>query len=134
MKKIIIAILAIVLAPTLSYAGSKAEVLHWWTSGGEAKALQVLKDDFAAQGGCDGLLPPGGGHRFRDACFACYTARPFTSVLCSDSPGCQLSPPRTDPISSARSHHLWIPALLSADPHCPTSRRCLRPLLLSAST
>ena len=51
MKKIIIAIFAMVLAPTISYAGSKAEVLHWWTSGGEAKALQVLKDDFAAQGG-----------------------------------------------------------------------------------
>ena len=43
MRKIIIAIMAMVLAPTLSYAGSKAEVLHWWTSGGEAKALQVLK-------------------------------------------------------------------------------------------
>ena len=28
-------------------AGGEAEVLHWWTSGGEAKALQVLKDDFA---------------------------------------------------------------------------------------
>ena len=51
MRKIIIAIIAMVLAPTLSYAGSKAEVLHWWTSGGEAKALQVLKDDFAAKGG-----------------------------------------------------------------------------------
>ena len=51
MKKLIIAIIAMVLAPTLSYAGSKAEVLHWWTSGGEAKALKVLKDDFAAKGG-----------------------------------------------------------------------------------
>ena len=28
-------------------AGGEAEVLHWWTSGGEAKALQGLKDDFA---------------------------------------------------------------------------------------
>ncbi|TPW27622.1 carbohydrate ABC transporter substrate-binding protein [Martelella alba] len=26
------------------------EVLHWWTSGGEAAALNVLKDDLAAQG------------------------------------------------------------------------------------
>ena len=45
MKKIIIAIIAMAIAPTLSYAASKAVVLHWWTSGGEAKALQVLKDD-----------------------------------------------------------------------------------------
>ena len=51
MKNLIIAIIAMVLTPTLSYAGSKAEVLHWWTSGGEAKALKVLKDDFAASGG-----------------------------------------------------------------------------------
>ena len=48
MKKIIIAILAMSLVPSLSYAGPKAEVLHWWTSGGEAKALKVFKDDFAA--------------------------------------------------------------------------------------
>ena len=34
-----------------TYAGGEAEVLHWWTSGGEAKALQVLKDDFAKKGG-----------------------------------------------------------------------------------
>ena len=39
MKKIIIAILAMSLVPSLSY-GPKAEVLHWWTSGGEAKALK----------------------------------------------------------------------------------------------
>jgi len=61
MRKIIIAIMAMVLAPTLSYAGSKAEVLHWWTSGGEAKALQVLKDDFAAKGGEWSDMPVAGG-------------------------------------------------------------------------
>ena len=61
MRKIIIAIIAMVLAPTLSYAGSKAEVLHWWTSGGEAKALQVLKDDFAAKGGMWSDMPVSGG-------------------------------------------------------------------------
>ena len=26
------------------------EVLHWWTAGGEAAALNVLKDDLANQG------------------------------------------------------------------------------------
>ena len=61
MRKIIIAIIAMVLAPTLSYAGSKAEVLHWWTAGGEAKALQVLKDDFAAKGGMWSDMPVSGG-------------------------------------------------------------------------
>ena len=36
--------------------------MHWWTSGGEAAALKVLKDDFAANGG-EGLDMPvtGGG-------------------------------------------------------------------------
>ena len=29
----------------------EAEVLHWWTSGGEAAALKVLKDDFGSNGG-----------------------------------------------------------------------------------
>ena len=43
MKKILIAIFAISLVPNISFAGPKAEVLHWWTSGGEAKALSVLK-------------------------------------------------------------------------------------------
>lgn len=28
----------------------KAEVIHWWVSGGEAKALKVLVDEFEAQG------------------------------------------------------------------------------------
>ena len=37
--------MGVTLSPAM--AGGEAEVLHWWTSGGEAKALQVLKDDFA---------------------------------------------------------------------------------------
>ena len=44
MKKVLIALFAISLVPNISFAGPKAEVLHWWTSGGEAKALSVLKD------------------------------------------------------------------------------------------
>ena len=51
MRKLIIALLTLSLVPNISIAGPKAEVLHWWTSGGEAKALQVLKDDFASGGG-----------------------------------------------------------------------------------
>ena len=80
MRKIIIAILAMVLAPTLSYAGSKAEVLHWWTSGGEAKALQVLKDDFAAKGGAWSDMPVAGGGG--DAAMQTLKAR----IVANDAP------------------------------------------------
>jgi glucose/mannose transport system substrate-binding protein len=44
-----------------AYAEPKIEVLHWWTSGGEAKALQVLKDEFAAKGGVWEDMPVAGG-------------------------------------------------------------------------
>ena len=61
MKKILIAIFAISLVPNISFAGPKAEVLHWWTSGGEAKALSVLKADFADKGGEWTDMPVAGG-------------------------------------------------------------------------
>ena len=41
--------------------GAQAEVLHWWTSGGEAAALKVLKDDFAKNGGEWKDMPVAGG-------------------------------------------------------------------------
>ena len=31
-------------------AAESIEVLHWWTSGGESKAVGVLKDDMQKQG------------------------------------------------------------------------------------
>ena len=38
------------LATSASLAtAADVEVLHWWTSGGEASALNVLRDDLAAQ-------------------------------------------------------------------------------------
>jgi glucose/mannose transport system substrate-binding protein len=41
---------------------SSVEVLHWWTSGGEAAALNVLKDDLEAQGiGWTDMPVAGGG-------------------------------------------------------------------------
>ena len=61
MKKVLIALFAISLVPNISFAGPKAEVLHWWTSGGEAKALSVLKADFAAKGGVWTDMPVAGG-------------------------------------------------------------------------
>ncbi len=41
---------------------NEVEVLHWWTSGGEAAALNVLKDDLASQGiGWQDMPVAGGG-------------------------------------------------------------------------
>ncbi len=44
-----------------AWAAGEAEVLHWWTSGGEAAALKVLKDDFARNGGTWRDMPVAGG-------------------------------------------------------------------------
>lgn len=53
-------VLALAL-PGAAIADGEAEVLHWWTSGGEAAALKVLKDDFAANGGVWTDMPVAGG-------------------------------------------------------------------------
>jgi glucose/mannose transport system substrate-binding protein len=43
-------------------AAQDVEVLHWWTSGGEAAALNVLKDDLSGQGiGWQDMPVAGGG-------------------------------------------------------------------------
>jgi len=44
-------------------AGGTVEVLHWWTSGGEAKAVGELKKSFESQGGTwiDSPIAGGGG-------------------------------------------------------------------------
>jgi glucose/mannose transport system substrate-binding protein len=60
---------ALLLASCLAIAGGSAhaggtvEVLHWWTSGGEAKAVGELKAAFEAQGGTwiDSPIAGGGG-------------------------------------------------------------------------
>ena len=41
---------AALLATTGMASAEDVEVLHWWTSGGEAAALNVLKEDVAAKG------------------------------------------------------------------------------------
>jgi len=61
MKRMLIALMVFALTPIVSFAGPKIEVLHWWTSGGEAAALKVLKDDFAANGGEWMDMPVTGG-------------------------------------------------------------------------
>ena len=42
-------------------AGPQAEVLHWWTSGGEAKSVAVLMEEFSANGGTWTDMPVAGG-------------------------------------------------------------------------
>ena len=42
-------------------AGPEAEVLHWWTSGGEARAVKTLVEEFQANGGKWIDMPVAGG-------------------------------------------------------------------------
>ncbi len=59
--------------PASSYAGGTVEVLHWWTSGGEAKAVGTLKEAFEKKGGTwiDSPIAGGGG----DAAMTALRAR-----------------------------------------------------------
>lgn len=53
--------LAFGLMASTAIAEPKVEVLHWWTSGGEAAAVKVLMDEFAANGGTWTDMPVAGG-------------------------------------------------------------------------
>ncbi|MFV3354104.1 ABC transporter substrate-binding protein [Aeromonas veronii] len=41
---------SVIALPSAPVAASLVEVLHWWTSGGEAKAVEVLKSEWTKQG------------------------------------------------------------------------------------
>lgn len=71
---------SLVSIPLNAYAGGEVEVLHWWTSGGEAKAVGELKSTFEAQGGkwIDSPIAGGGG----DAAMTALRAR----VMSGDPP------------------------------------------------
>ena len=59
-KKTMVA--AALLASTAMANAADVEVLHWWTSGGEAAALNVLKDDLQGQSiGWNDMPVAGGG-------------------------------------------------------------------------
>lgn len=59
-KKSLVA--AALLASTSMSQAADVEVLHWWTSGGEAAALNVLKEDLSGQGiGWTDMPVAGGG-------------------------------------------------------------------------
>ncbi|WP_439332099.1 ABC transporter substrate-binding protein [Paracoccus salsus] len=60
MKSVLAASTAVMLAGP-AMAQPTAEVLHWWTSGGEAKSVAVLQDQFKAEGGTWTDMPVAGG-------------------------------------------------------------------------
>ncbi|TCU15926.1 ABC transporter substrate-binding protein [Rhizobium sullae] len=57
------AVAAVMMAGTAAYAADVKEVqmLHWWTSGGEAAALNVLKEDLSKEGFAWKDVPVAGG-------------------------------------------------------------------------
>ncbi|MCC1481292.1 ABC transporter substrate-binding protein [Roseibaca sp. Y0-43] len=61
-------------------AEPQAEVLHWWTSGGEARAVAVLQEEFASRGGSWTDMPVAGGGG--DAAMTALRAR----VLAGNAP------------------------------------------------
>jgi glucose/mannose transport system substrate-binding protein len=67
---------AVLLATTSLVAAEDVEVLHWWTSGGEAAALNVLKDDLGTKsiGWVDMPVAGGGGEAAMTALRARVTA------------------------------------------------------------
>ncbi|WP_103256577.1 ABC transporter substrate-binding protein [Tabrizicola aquatica] len=66
---------ALVMTTSISFA-EDVEVLHWWTSGGEAAALNVLKDDLGTKsiGWVDMPVAGGGGEAAMTALRARVTA------------------------------------------------------------
>ncbi|MGB0785412.1 MAG: ABC transporter substrate-binding protein [Alphaproteobacteria bacterium] len=61
MKKTITTSLLALCTAGVAFAEPQAEVLHWWTSGGEAKSVAVLQEEFAANGGTWVDMPVAGG-------------------------------------------------------------------------
>lgn len=74
------ALSAFALTAGSAFAEPKAEVLHWWTSGGEAKAVAVLQQEFAQRGGTWTDMPVAGGGG--DAAMSALRAR----VLSGNAP------------------------------------------------
>ena len=70
----------VVAGTSLAHAEPQAEVLHWWTSGGEAKSVAVLQKEFASRGGKWTDMPVAGGGG--DAAMTALRAR----VLAGNAP------------------------------------------------
>ena len=51
-RQVCLATALVAVGPALASAQEmKAEVIHWWTSGGESAAVKVFADEFTAAGG-----------------------------------------------------------------------------------
>lgn len=61
MKTILATSVATFCCATIAVAEPRAEVLHWWTSGGEARAVSVLQEEFSSRGGTWTDMPVAGG-------------------------------------------------------------------------
>jgi glucose/mannose transport system substrate-binding protein len=61
MKKTLLQAAIVTLFATPAFAQQSVEVLHWWTSGGEAAALNVLKQTLEKQGVTWNDMPVAGG-------------------------------------------------------------------------
>lgn len=62
LKASLVATTAFVMAAGAAQAADEVEVLHWWTAGGEAGALNVLKEDLGTKGiGWKDMPVAGGG-------------------------------------------------------------------------
>ncbi|MBK1664345.1 sugar ABC transporter substrate-binding protein [Rhodospirillum rubrum] len=110
-----------IAAPKPAAAGGSVEVLHWWTAGGEAKAVSALKDQFEAEGGTwiDSPVAGGGG----DAAMTALRSR----VIAGNPPSAvQLKGPsiqewaaegvvaNLDDIAKAENWDKLLPALLKS--------------------
>lgn len=113
------ALAGLLAGPALATDQPTVEVLHWWTSGGEAAAARALKQDFEAHGGkwVDAPVAGGGG----DAAMTVLRSR----VLAGDPPGAvQLKGPSIanwaaegvladlDPVANAEHWNDKIPPVL----------------------
>ena len=69
MKTLLLGVAALTLVPNVSFAEQKVEVMHFWTSGGEAAALGFVKDKVTAGGVQweDAPIAGGGGDQAKTA-------------------------------------------------------------------
>jgi glucose/mannose transport system substrate-binding protein len=83
--------IALLAGSAPAVAGGTVEVLHWWTSGGEAKAMAELKNSFEAQGGewIDSPIAGGGGDPAMTALRARVVAGNPPSAVQLKGPGIQ---------------------------------------------
>ena len=82
-----------IVASTAAFAEPQAEVLHYWTSGGEARSVAVLQEEFAAGGGTWTDMPVAGGGG--DAAGTALRAR----VLSGNAPtAAQIKAPGAQPL------------------------------------